>query len=170
MAKTRKARKAPVESATSLPEGTIKGSWVIKKATNGVPRWMPTSSTELNGFRLFTVDHAAKHIGKPIMLFCREYKETWPSKNAWSKPSDSTYMKYAFVPNGDALKGKTKIPGWLRSRTPAIQKGSHFYLDGALYEGAVREANYLANGVPVNSGDGKVVSVDLMGTDTFVKV
>ena len=170
MGKTRKVRKAPVESATSLPEGTIKGSWVIKKASNGVPRWMPASSVELNGFRLFTVDLAAKQIGKPVTLFCREYKEKWPSKNAWSKPADSTYMKYTFVPNGDALKGKTRIPGWLRTRTPAVQKGTHFYLDGPLYEGPVNKANYLADSIPVNSGDGKVVSVDLMGTETFVKV
>jgi hypothetical protein len=170
MGKTRKVRKAPVESATSLPEGTIKGSWVIKKASNGVPRWMPARSVELNGFRLFTVDLAAKQIGKPVTLFCREYKETWPSKNAWSKRADSTYMKYTFVPNGDALKGKTRIPGWLRTRKVAVPKGSHFYLDGPLYEGAMSKSNYLADSIPVNSGDGKVVSVDLMGTETFVKV
>ena len=69
MGKTRKVRKAPIESATSLPEGTIKGKWVIKKVTGGSQRWMPITSVELNGFRLFTTDYAAKHIGKPIILY-----------------------------------------------------------------------------------------------------
>jgi len=165
MGKTRKVRKAPIESATSLREGTIKGNWVIKKVAGGVQRWMPVVSTELNGFRLFTTDYAAKHIGKPIILYCREYKESWPSKTAWSKPSDSTYTKLTFVPNGDAIKGKTRIPGWLKIKQPAIKKGDRFAIDGPLYEGK----DLLANGVQVDSSDGKRLSTDLMGTEVFVK-
>jgi len=165
MGKTRKARKAPVESATSLPEGTVKGKWVIKKVANGSQRWMPTTSTELNGFRLFTTDYAAKHIGKPIMLYCREYKDVWPSKTAWSKPQDSTYMKLTFVPNGDAIKGKTRIVGWLKTTSPAIKKGDHFSIDGPVYEGK----ELLVNGVQVDSAEGKLLSTDLMGTEVFVK-
>jgi len=165
MGKTRKVRKAPVESATSLPEGTIKGKWVIKKVTGGSQRWMPTSSVELNGFRLFTTDYAAKHVGKPIILYCREYKEAWPSKTAWSKPQDSTYTMLTFIPNGDAIKGKTRIPGWLKTKSPAIKKGDRFAIDGPLYEGK----DLLANGVQVDSSDGKGLSTDLMGTEVFVK-
>ena len=165
MGKTRKVRKAPIESATSLPEGTIKGKWVIKKVTGGSQRWMPVTSTELNGFRLFTTDYAAKHIGKPIILYTREYKEVWPSKTAWSKPTDSTYTKLTFVPNGDAIKGKTRITNWLKTKTPAIKKGDRFVLDGPLYEGK----EYLADGVQVDSSDGKMLSTNLMGTEVFVK-
>ena len=66
-----KGRKAPEESATSLPEGTMKEGWVIKKASNGVPRWVLKNSVELNGFRLFTTDIAAKNIGKPLILYLR---------------------------------------------------------------------------------------------------
>lgn len=167
---TRK-RKAPAESATAFPEGTIRGNWVIKKASNGVPRWMINTSVELNGFRLFTVDYATAHVGKPIRLYCREYKDKWPSKNAWAKPEDSTYTQYLFVPNGDAVKGKTKQEGWLRSRNPAIKPGSHFLLDGPVYECKGKRCDeYLANGTQVDSLFGKLVSVDLMGTETFVKV
>ena len=165
MGKTRKVRKAPVESATSLPEGTIKGKWVIKKVTGGSQRWMPISSVELNGFRLFTTDYAAKHIDKPIILYCREYKEVWPSKTAWSKPSDSTYTKVTFVPNGDAIKGKTRIPGWLKTKTPAIKKGDQFAIDGPLYE----NRTHFADSVQVDSSDGKMLSTNLMNTEVFVK-
>lgn len=132
---------------------------------------MPKTSVELNGFKLFTVDYAAKHIGKPIVLYCCEYKDTWPKKNAWSKPQDSTFMKYTFVPNGGAIKEKTKIDGWLKSRVPAIKKGTHFYIDGPLYECNKRKCDdYLADGIQVDSFSGKVITVDLLSTETFVKV
>ena len=126
---------------------------------------MPITSVELNGFRLFTTDYAAKHIGKPIMLYTREYKETWPSKTAWSKPSDSTYTKLIFVPNGDAIKGKTRIPGWLKTKSPAIKKGDRFAIDGPLYE----NNKYFADSVQVDSSDGKMLSTNLMNTEVFVK-
>lgn len=166
MNKTRKVRKAPVESATSMPEGTQKRNWVIKKTATGVPRWVPKASVELNGFRLLTVDYLAKNIGKPVILYCREYKDMWPKKSAWSKPEDSTYITFKFVANGDAIKGKTKVKGWLRTQKPAIQKGSHFYVDGPLYE----RNEYIANGLQVDSAEGKIVSPDLLDTETFVKV
>jgi hypothetical protein len=166
MGKTRKVRKAPIESATSLPEGTIKGNWVIKKVAGGSQRWMPTTSAELNGFRLFTTDYAAKHSGKPIILYTREYKEVWPSKTAWSKPADSTYTKLTFVPNGDAIKGKTRLDGWLKTKSPAIKKGDRFAIDGPLYE----NGKYFADSVQVDSSDGKRLSTNLMNTEVFVKV
>ena len=117
-----------------------------------------------------TVDYAAKHIGKPITLYCREYKDTWPKKNAWDKPEDSTYIKLKFVPNGDAIKGKTRIPGWLKSRTPMIKKGMRFFIDGPMYECPTSKCDeYLADGLQVDSAEGKIASVDLMGTEVYVK-
>lgn len=171
MAKTRKLRRAPEESATSFPEGTMKGGWVIKKASNGVPRWVPIASAELNGFRLFTTDYAAKHIGKSITLYAREYKDMWPKKNAWTKPEDSTYMKFRFMPSGDAMKERTKIPGWLKTQTPEIKKGARFSIDGPLYECVANKCdNYLADGLQVASSNGKIISTDLLGTELYVKV
>lgn len=161
---TNKTRKAPVESATSLPEGTIKGSWVIKRAKNGVPRWAPDVSVELNGFRILTVDYAAKHIGKPITLYVREYKEMWPMANAWSKPSDATYWTATFTPSGDAVSGKTKIDGWLKSRKPEIKKGVHFYVDGP-----VISEYTLPDGVQVDSNGKKLMSLNFMNQEVFVK-
>ncbi len=163
-----KTRKAPVESATSFPEGTIKGSWVIKRASNGVPRWVPDVSTELNGFRRLTVDYCAKHIGKPITIYVREYKDMWPKKNAWTKPSDATYWTAKFVPNGDAVSGKTKIYGWLKSRKPEIKKGAHFYLDGPVI--MVPSDDPLPDGVQVDSNGKKLMSLNFMNQELFVKV
>jgi hypothetical protein len=162
------SRKAPIESATSFPKGTIKGSWVIKFAKNGVPRWVPDVSTELNGFRRLTVDYCAKHIGKPIMLYVREYKEMWPKKNAWYKPSDATYWMAKFVPNGDAVSGKTKIDGWLKSRKPEIKKGAHFYVDGPVI--MVPGDDPLPDGVQVDSNGKKLMSFNFMNQEVFVKV
>lgn len=171
MAKTRKLRKAPDESATSLPEGTMKSGWVIKNTSNGVPRWMPNTTVELNGFRLFTTDYAAKNIGTPIILYTREYNDIWPKKNAWVKPEDSTYVKMKFIPNGDGIKGSTKIPGWLKTQKPEIKKGTHFSIDGPLYQCSGSKCDYyLADGLQVDSSNGKIVSVDLLGTDVFIKV
>jgi len=170
MAKTRKLRKAPDESATSLPEGTMKSGWVIKKASNGVPRWMPSSSVELNGFRLFTTDYAAKHIGKPIILYTREYKDIWPKKNAWTKPEDSTYVKLKFVGNGHAIKGSTKVLDWLKTQKPEIKKGTRFSIDGPVYQCTSKGDDYLADGLQVDSSNGKIISTDLLGTEVFVKV
>jgi len=171
MGKTRKVRKAPIESATSLPEGTIKSGWVIKKAANGVPRWMPNTSVELNGFKLFSVDHAKKYIGKPITLYSREFKDMWPKQNAWSKPTDSTHMKYKFVPSGDARKGTRKLPGWLRSRKPGVQKGNRFYIDGPVYLCEKAKCDdFLADGLQLDSSNGKTISDDLMSSEMFVKI
>ena len=99
-----KTRKAPIESATSLPEGTIKGSWVIKKASNGVPRWMKDVSVELNGFRRLTVDRVPD---KPILLYFREYGSMWPKRNAWTNPTDETYFTAKFIPT---KKGPMMVP------------------------------------------------------------
>jgi hypothetical protein len=170
MNKTRKVRKAPAESATSFPEGTMKAGWVIKKASNGVPRWMPVISAELNGFQLFTVDYAAKHIGKPIMLFTREHGGMWPKKNGWSKPENPTYQRMKFVPNGDALKGATRLEGWLKTQKPAVKRGSVFNIDGPLYECSKSKCDmHLVDGIQVDSIGGKLVSPNFMNTEVFVR-
>jgi hypothetical protein len=167
---TRSKRKSPTESATSFPEGTIKHSWVIKRATNGVPRWMPEASVELNGFRKFTVDYAAKHIGNPITLYIREYNEMWPTKDAWSNPENSSYFTAKFVPNGDAINGNTKISGWLKSRKPEIKKGTHFTIDGsvAICRNGKCDDN-LPDGIQLDSNGKKLMSLNFMNTEIYVK-
>lgn len=171
--KTRKVkeRKAPEESATSLPEGTMKAGWVIKKSSNGVPRWMPKKSVELNGFRLFTTDFAAKNIGKSLILYLREYQDMWPKKNAWTTSKDSSYYKYKFIPNGDGIKGKTKIENWLKTQKPEIKKGDHFYIDGPVYECIKNNCNnHFSDSLQVDSTGGQFVSSNLMNTEIFVKI
>jgi hypothetical protein len=164
--KNKTVRKAPATSATTLPEGTIQDNYVIKKASNGVPRWVPTKSAELNGFRLFTTDFAAKNIGKPIILYCRQYESEWPTKSAWgTKKKNATYHKMKFVPNGDATKKNTKIEGWLKTQKPAIVPGTHFYVDGAVYD----SGEHFSDGLQVDSKDGKTISLNLMNTEVFVK-
>jgi hypothetical protein len=169
--KTLKVRKAPEESATSLPEGSIKGNWVIKKASNGVPRWMLNTSVELNGFRMLTVDHVAKNIGKEITLYVREYGEMWPKTNAWTNPTDSTYITAKFVPTGDAVSGKTKLSGWLKSRKPEIKKGVVFSVDGPVsicYKGKCDDPATI-DGVQVDSNGKKLMSLNFMNQEVFVK-
>ena len=164
--KTRKAvRKGPAESATSVPEGTIKGGWVTKKASNGVPRWVPETSVELNGFRKFTVDYAAKHIGKPIALYTREYNDEWPSANAWSRKKDSTHVVMQFVPNGDALAGTKRLAGWLKTQKPAIKDRTMFFIDGPL---SYMKGDYITDGMQVDSVGKKIVTTNALSTDTFV--
>jgi hypothetical protein len=166
--KTRKmktTRKSPTESATSVPEGTIKGGWVTKKAVNGVPRWVPETSVELNGFRKFTTDYAAKHVGSPITLYTREYKERWPSATAWSRKEDSTHVIMQFVPNGDALVGTKRLTGWLKTQKPAIKDRTMFFIDGPV---SYMKGAYIADGMQVDSVSKKLVTTNIMNTETFV--
>lgn len=165
--KVRKGRKAPEESATTLAEGTMKDGWVIKKASNGVPRWVPVLSAELNGFRLYTTDIASKHIGKPIIMYTREYRDMWPKKNAWTRRGD-THEKFKFIPNGDAVKGKAVLEGWLKTQKPAVKKGDYFSVSGPIYEYGSKEE--LVNGLQVDSVNGKALSMNLLNTEVFVKV
>ena len=166
-----KTRKAPTESATSLPEGTIKAGYVIKKASNGVPRWVPSVSAELNGFRFLTVDYVMKHLGKPITLYAREYSDVWPKKNAWSKNADATHYIVKFTPNGDAIREKTRLSGWLRTQKPEITKGSHFSIDGPVYQCSSGKCqDHLFDGVQVDANGKKLMSFNFFTTDVFVKV
>ena len=177
--KTRKApkdRKGPSESATAFPEGTIKRGndnhdWVIKKGSNGISRWVPVNSATLNGFTRFTVDYAAKHVGKPVTIYTSEYKDTWPKKSDWTKKPDSTYIVMKFVPSGDAIKEKTKLEGWLKTQKPPVKRGMHFYLDGPLYMCPTSKCDdYLTNGLQVDSLGGQILSPNLMNVIAYVKV
>jgi len=116
VSKTRKVRKGPSESASDFPEGTIrigndKQSWVIKKVSGGSQRWVPYTTTELFGYKPLTVDYLAKHIGKTITIYEREYKDTWPK--SFSK--ESTAYIHKFTPTGNALEGKKVLSGWLKT-------------------------------------------------------
>jgi hypothetical protein len=165
VSKTRKIRKAPEESATSMPEGTMKSGWVIKKASNGVPRWLHRESVELNGFKLLTLDHVAKHIGEPITLFCREFKDQWPSKSDWSSKKDSTHYSVTFTPSGNARVGSKILDGWLKSRKPPVKKNSMFFIDGPVLQGK----KLLIDGVQLDSHGQKLMSINFMNTEVFVK-
>lgn len=164
--KTRKVRASPAESATSLPEGTIKAGWVTKKAANGVQRWVPEASVELNGFRKLTTDYAAKHIGKSISLYTREYNETWPAKSAWSRPPDSTHVVFQFVPDGDGLVGARRLNGWLKTQKPEVKRGTVFSISGPVLE----KGKHLVDGVQVDSVGKRLLSTNFMNTEVFVRV
>ena len=70
---------------------------------------------------------------------------------------DSTYYTFKFTPNGDALKGKTALEGWLKTQKPAVKKGTMFYLDGkSMFP------------LQVDSDGGKLLSVNFMNTEVFV--
>lgn len=96
----------------------------------------------------------------------------WPTVNAWTKPENSTYYTATFTPNGDAVSGKTKIDGWLKSRKPEIKKGAHFYLDGpvVMCDGINKCDDPLPDGVQVDSNGKKLMSLNFMNQELFVKV
>jgi len=148
----------------SGPEGTIQSGWVIKNATNGVPRWVRQESVELNGFRLLTLDYVARHIGHPITLHCREFKDTWPSKTAWRPNRDATHYKLTFTPTGNARVGAKVLEGWVRSRRPPVKAGSLFYIDGPVLQGK----ELLTDGVQLDSREGRILSTNFMNTEIFV--
>ncbi len=149
-------------------------------------KWVATSSDKaiLNGFRKFTVDYAAKHINKPVILYMREYGSKWPARNAWTKAAgnaDNTYSRMKFIPNGDAgiFPKKKKFVNWLTTRSPSIKEGTHFYIDGETFicnNKAQRISPYdcapdefLADGLQVDTKDKQTLSTNLMNTEVFVK-
>ena len=168
---TKKAsRPSPSNSATSLPEGTIRTGgngayWVIVQTSKGIPRWVPTESCELNGWRILTVDYLAKNIGKPVEIYEREYMDTWPGKN--QKMRD----KLKFIPNGhlQVNRKKTLAENWLATRKPPIQKGQMLLLQG-LGDWYGNEKEMKEFSMQVDSGNGKLVSSNVMNTEAFVKV
>ena len=170
-AKTRKVRSSPTESATSVPEGTMKDGWVVKKAGTS-QRWMPATSVELNGFRLFTVDYAAKHLGEGIPLFCREYKDMWPTANAWVKKADPTHVVMKFAANGSAgpAGAAKRQTNWYKKRT-TIKAGKPFMLDGPVYlckNVKCSSSELMGDGVQADA-KGRI-STNFMNTEVFVKI
>lgn len=158
--KTRKARKGPTESASDFPEGTIKQgndkqSWVIKKVTGGSQRWMPYNSTELFGYKPLTVDYLAKHIGRTITVYEREYKDIWP-KNF----SKGTSYIHKFTPTGNALLGKNVLEGWLKTQYPQIKNNTMFFI----------ECGEDCQPLQVDSKNKTLVSSNLLNMEAFVKV
>jgi hypothetical protein len=168
--------KAPTEGMISKDGRVyIKNKWVAASSNKAV----------LNGFRKFTVDYAAKHIGKPLILYTREYGSKWPARDAWTKAAgnaDNTYSRMKFIPNGDAgITGrKKKFVNWLTTRSPPIKEGTHFYVDGGTFfcnNKAQRTSPYdcdpdefLADGLQVDSKDKQILSTNLMNTEVFVKI
>lgn len=145
-------RKSPADSATAYPEGTIRQGldthpWVVKKG-----RCVPYATTELHGFRVLTVDYLAKHIGKFIPIYEREYSDTWPI-------STRGLTSAIFVPSGDAgYLGKQQVlHNWLRTQDPPIKDHTVFLMDGIL------------NGLQVDSMNKRIVSSNIMNTETFVR-
>lgn len=163
--KTRKnkgSRKSPSESATDFPEGTIKlgnnkQKWVVKKVSGGSQRWIPYESVELFGYKALTVDYLAKHIGKPVKIYEREYSDLWPTK------SNSKFYASTFTPNGNAgpLTNKKRIEGWLKTQKPSIKDRTVFTIDGS--EGGL-------DSLQVDSINKTIVSSNMMNQEAFVKV
>ena len=163
-------RPSPSESATSLPEGTIRrggngARWVIVRTSKGIPRWTPTESCELNSWRALTVDYLAKNIGKPVEIYEREYMDTWPAKNV------KMGEKLKFIPSGhlQVNRKKTLSENWLATRKPAIQKGQMLLLQG-LGDGYGTEKEMKEFSMQVDSGNGKLVSSNVMNMEAFIKV
>jgi hypothetical protein len=164
--KTRKnkggSRKSPSESATDFPEGTIKvgnnkEKWVVKKVSGGSQRWIPYESVELFGYKALTVDYLAKHIGKPVKIYEREYSDLWPTK------SNSKLFASTFTPNGNAgpLINKKRIEGWLKTQKPSIKDRTVFTIDGS-GDGL--------DSLQVDSINKTIVSSNMMNQEAFVKV
>ena len=167
--------KAPTEGMISKDGRVyIKNKWVAVSSDKAI----------LNGFRKFTVDYAAKHISKPVILYTREYGSKWPARNAWTKSAgnaDNTYSRMKFIPNGDAgiFPTKKKFVNWLTTRSPSIKEGTHFYVDGETFICNNKAQHispydchpdeFLADGLQVDTKDKQTLSTNLMNTEVFVK-
>jgi hypothetical protein len=159
-------RKGPTSSATEHPEGTIEwGSdgqrWVVRKAKNGVPRWVPFHTVDLFGWRPLTVKVLAENIGKRITVYERQITNTWPRG---PKDFDVTYK---FTPSGDGERIKnrkrTLYPNWLKSRTFKLRKNDIFEVLGEPQS----NPNYFES-IQVGPKPGELASTNLMNTEAFV--
>jgi len=161
--KNKKGRKAPRISATGVAEGTIqfgsdKEKWVVKKTHAGIHRWVPFHSTSLFGYAPLTAKILSEHIQKPITVFERESKYTWPTK-----PSDFD-IKYTFTATGDAdVQGNT-ITDWLHYKKPHVKKDDRFIIKGLM------KSKNIDSTLQVAPLPGELVSTNLMNTDAFIKV
>jgi hypothetical protein len=158
--KSRKWRPSPVESATSLSEGSIRiggdgNRWVIKSMSNGIPRWIPIEICVMNGWKLLTVDYISKNIGKNITYYSRMYNQNFPKKT-------EKMEKAIFIPNGHAQvnKKKTLLYNWLKTQSPPVKPGSFFSLLGSGTYGSIQ----------VDSKHPQQVSDNIMNMEAFIKV
>lgn len=160
MAKTRKLRKGPNNSASEGVEGTIewgnnKSQWVIKKIGSS-QRWVPYTSCELNGFKPLTVDILKTQIGVPIQVYERQMLRVWP-KNL--KDFD---VKYTFTPTGNGtLKGNI-LENWLKKQEPKIKSKDIFIIEGTMKSKDIESS--------LQAGPDGLVSSNLMNTQAFVKI
>ena len=169
-------RQSPNDSATSYPEGTImKGNdgnrWVIKKASNGVPRWVSIESVEINGIRLLTTDILAKNIGKSITIYEREYSELFPK--VLPDKADPTMTELVFIPSADAeiKKGTSKkiLPNWLKTQTPAVKSGDFIEILG-MGNWYNKDNELSAFFMQIDSKRPQIVSSRVMNTEAFIKI
>jgi len=165
---TQKARKSPTESATSVPEGTIKRGndrqdWVSVRTA--AQRWVPVASATLHGLRRLTVDDVARafRAGEPLTFFERGGGEPmWPTS---SRALGRTILR----PNGDLLVGKKRYEGWLRIRTPAIRDNTMCLLDGVIvFNPGSKHQIEVAGGVQIDSLNKKLVSSNIMNVESYV--
>ena len=126
-------RPSPSESAGSLSEGVIKRGnngqhWVIKKASNGIQRWVPLASgAVIGGIMPLTVDYMAKHIGKQIIIYETEYEGRYPTRAEFRE-------SLRFTPSGDAKVGNKLLARWLRKQKPEIPNRVVFSVMGTREE------------------------------------
>lgn len=169
--KTNKNRPSPTESATSLPEGSIRrggngNRWVVKKTSNGISRWTPIESVELNGWKLLTTDYLSKNIGKPITFYERMYNDEFPKKN-------ENMQKGLFIPNGNAqVNKKIQLQNWLKTQKPNVQSGQLFMVLGK--GGYIfNDKNNVTNNdfsLQIDSKYTQYVSGNVMNSESFIKV
>ncbi len=164
-------RQSPDASATSVPEGTIEignngAPWVAVTARNGVQRWTPYISTQLNGMKILTVDYLSQHVGKPVVIYDRSASARWPSG-----PKARFEEIYTFVPNGDAkpLNKKTPFKGWLFTRSPDPSKiKGYLRIEGI--RTSSKEEDIDRYWGPIVTGGGDVASSNPRNTQSFVRV
>ena len=155
------SRPSPSESAGLFGEGVIKRgnngqNWVIKKASNGIQRWVPLANgPDIGGIIPLTVDYLAKHIGKQVIIYETEYVGRYPTRAEFQGST-------TFTPSGDAKVGGNKLlAGWLRKQKPTIPDRVVFSVIGMG-----------ADNLPlqVDSINKKLVSSNIMNMQAWVKV
>lgn len=151
MAKTRKLRKGPKNSASEGVEGTIKQGgdkqlWVIKKIASS-QRWVPYHSCELNGFKPLTISILKSHIGIPIQVYERQMMYTWPNS---LKDFD---VKYTFTATGNDI---------LKKQESKVKSKGLFIIDGIMKSKNIEST--------LQAGPDGLVSSNLMNTQAFVKI
>ena len=167
--KTRKVRKSPQESATEVPEGTVRlgGNrqfWVAKRIGKS-NRWIPSDTAELFGLRKLTVDDLVA--GRTIIFYEREYCDNWPTLKDHRAMEGCQLYKVVFTPSGHADVGGKTIPRWLETRRPPIKDRTVFTVNGRLeYE----NNKPIDAGLQVDSRNKRLVSSRIMNMEAFIQI